>query len=87
MALNVGNEVWVEYVGGGGMAHHRVLLCHSAGAEWMVATPDGDLYEESMSRHDPDVNNLWLVPAAGVFQRGYRVQVGGTTGASAGSLR
>ena len=36
----------------------------------MVATPDGDIYEESMSRHDPDVNGLWLVPSGGGIPRG-----------------
>ena len=31
----------------------------------MVATPGGVTYEESMSRHDPDVNDLCLVPPGG----------------------
>ena len=40
----------------------------------MVATPDGDIYEESMSRHDPDVNNIWLVPAGGGLPPGLPAQ-------------
>ena len=73
MALAVGSEVWIQYVGAP-VVHRRVLLCHSAGADWMVATPDGDIYEESMSRHDPDGNNIWLVPAGGGLPPGLPAQ-------------
>ena len=69
MALAPGSEVFIRYTGHP-TCHRRCLVAHAANADWIVATPDGDLYEESMSRHDPDVSELWACPGPGVVPVG-----------------
>ena len=53
MALAPGSEVFIRYTGHP-TCHRRYLVAHAANADWIVATPDGDLYEESMQRTNGD---------------------------------
>ena len=69
MALNPGSEVFIRYTGHP-TCQRRYLVAHAANADGIVATPDGDLYEESMSRHDPDVSELLACPGPGVVPVG-----------------
>ena len=69
MALAPGSEVFIQYVGHAA-CHRRYLLAHADNANWIVATPDGDIYEESMSRHDPDCNDLWSCASPGAVPPG-----------------
>ena len=69
MALAPGSEVFIQYVGHP-TCHRRYLLAHADNANWIVATPDGDIHEESMSRHDPDVQDLWARESPGAVPPG-----------------
>ena len=64
MALAPGSEIFIRYVGHP-VCHRRYLIAHAANADWFVATPDGDIYEETLSRHDPAISELWACPGPG----------------------
>ncbi len=47
--------------------HTRLLLSQINGSNWVILTPDLDMYEEEMSLHNPDLNGFYYAgPAGGI---------------------
>ena len=52
--MNVGELAYVEYAGYAGVVHARLLLSHVTGGDWVILTPDRDVYVETMQADNPD---------------------------------
>ena len=50
--------------------HCRLLLAEVQGSEWMILTPDGDIYPEDLSDQNPDVTQIWYGPPNGALPAG-----------------
>eukprot|EP00971_Amphidinium_carterae_P351824 6492296-Amphidinium_carterae.1 len=69
MALHRGREVYIQY-GGADLYHRRHLCAHISGARWVILTPDGDVYAETLSRDNADVTDIRVVGPRGEMPRG-----------------
>ena len=70
MAL-VGRYALIEYdVGGARLWHERWLLEWIAGDEYVVCTPDRDIFVEELSLVNSDIRTMRLRPAANVVPGG-----------------
>lgn len=52
---------YVEYTGYPGVFHTRLCLDLIHGEEWVIATPDGDMYPEVLSSGNPDFSRFFHV--------------------------
>ena len=67
MAL-VGRHVLVEYaVGGPRLWHERLVLEHVGGDNYIVCTPDQDVYLEELGVFNQDVRSIRVMTAPGVY--------------------
>ena len=73
MALVVGTVVLIRY-DGHDQWHERLILFHIDGAEYLIVTPDWDIYPEVLSRANPDIDGIRL----------YRLDNNGLAAAPAG---
>eukprot|EP00438_Fugacium_kawagutii_P025616 Skav209719 [mRNA] locus=scaffold528:209114:215555:- [translate_table: standard] len=72
MAL-LGRQVLIEYdVGGPRIWHERYPLEHLEGDNYVILTPDGDVYSEELGPLNADVRSIRVRPAAGVAPAGMR---------------
>ena len=67
--MNAGDIVYVLYFGDPGVYHTRLLIHCLGDDEWMIATPDRDIYPEVYNNANADIRRFWHVPD-GRFPRG-----------------
>jgi hypothetical protein len=60
-AMLPGELCWVDYGEAPVCVHARLLLDHVQGNDWVIATPDHDVYVEEMAQGNPDFNSFFLV--------------------------
>ena len=73
--MEAGHLAYVEYQGYPGVLHARLLLHHVTGDEWMILTPDRDLYHEELSNNNPDFSRFYHVADGGLPPRIPRAQI------------
>ena len=57
--MEPGHLAYVEYAGFGGVIHTRLLLHRVEADEWMILTPDRDMYSEVLSADNPDFSRFF----------------------------
>lgn len=57
--IQQGHLAFAEYVGFPGVIHTRLAVDRISGDEWIVCTPDLDLYPEELSSGNSDFNRFW----------------------------
>ena len=57
--MEPGEICYVRYHGDPGVVHTRLLLGLVEGNEWLICTPDHDIYVEEMHPQNPDFHNFW----------------------------
>ena len=62
MDFREGELVYLRYIGDPGVVHTRLLLGHIEGDEWMICTPDRDMYVEELHNRNADLAHLWHSP-------------------------
>lgn len=68
--LAAGSLAYINYGELPRTIHCRLLLSEVQGSEWIILTPDGDIYCEDLSQHNPDVVQIWLGPPNGSLPAG-----------------
>ena len=69
--IQPGHMAYMEYLGYPGVVHARLILAHVAGHDWVIATPDGHVYTETLDSSNADLSHFWHV-AGGALPRGVR---------------
>lgn len=54
MAIQSGDLRYVRYQGYPGVVHARLALSQVDGTNWVIATPDRDVYVEDLCEANPD---------------------------------
>ncbi|CAE7463997.1 unnamed protein product [Symbiodinium sp. CCMP2592] len=67
--MQSGEIVYLRYHGDPGVIHTRLLVDQVQGDEWVIVTPDHDIYVEEPARHNPDIQYMWHSPD-GTLARG-----------------
>lgn len=62
MAIQSGDLCYVRYQGYPGVVHARLALSQVDGTNWVIATPDRDVYVEDLCEANPDFSSFWHVP-------------------------
>ena len=57
--MNAGDVVYVLYHGDPGVYHTRILAAELEPQEWMIITPDRDIYPEVYAGVNPDIQRFW----------------------------
>ena len=60
--MQAGEIVYLRCYGDPGVIHTRLLVGQVQGDEWMIITPDRDIYVEELARRNPDVQHMWHAP-------------------------
>ena len=60
--MQTGEIVYLRYHGDPGVIHTRLLVGQVQGDEWVIVTPDHDVYVEELARHNPDIQYMWHSP-------------------------
>ena len=60
--MQAGEIVYLRYHGGPGVIHTRLLIGCVQDDEWMIVTPDEDIYVEELARHNPDLQYMCHAP-------------------------
>lgn len=60
--MQSGGMAYVEYAGYAGVNHARLLLSLVAGSEWVILTPDHDIYVEDLRPENPDFSLYFSIP-------------------------
>ena len=68
--MQSGGMAYVEYAGYAGVNHARLLLSLVAGSEWVILTPDHDIYVEDLRPENPDFSLYFSIREV-PFHRGY----------------
>lgn len=66
MDLAQGHLCYVEYQGYPGVVHARLVIEQVSGTEWVIATPDNDVYVEDLQPQNPDFSQFFHVPNGGL---------------------
>lgn len=69
--IQPGPVAYMEYLGYPGVVHARLVLAHVSGHDWVIATPDGHIYTETLDNSNADLSHFWHV-AGGALPRGVR---------------
>lgn len=71
MALAVGSLGYVDYGERPRCIHVRLIVGHVKGNEYIVVTPDHDMYSEILNvAENPDITNFWAGPGNGAIPAG-----------------
>lgn len=62
MAMNGGEIAYLRYHGDPGVVHTRLIAGRVQDDEYMIITPDHDIYVEELAMHNPDLAYLWRSP-------------------------
>lgn len=54
MSIGIGELCFVQCNGYQGVFHTRLATAHIEGDEWLIATPDMDLYPEELNARNAD---------------------------------
>lgn len=73
--IQSGHLCYVEYQGFPGVVHTRLAIERVHDDHWVIATPDGDLYVEQLSRDNGDFTRFWHVTDGGLPGRVPRDQI------------
>eukprot|EP00439_Symbiodinium_sp_Y106_P051503 s4306_g6.t2 len=60
--MQAGEIVYLRYHGDPGVIHTRLLIGCVQDDEWMIVTPNEDIYVEELARHNPDLQYMWHAP-------------------------
>ena len=60
--MQAGEIVYLRYHGDPGVIHTRLLIGCVQDDEWMILTPNEDIYVEELARHNPDLRYIWHAP-------------------------
>ena len=61
-AMHSGEIAYLRYHGDPGVVHTRVIVGQVQDDEYMIITPDYDIYVEELAMHNPDLAYLWRSP-------------------------
>lgn len=67
--------MFAEYAGFPGVIHTRLALDHVEGNEWVVVTPDADMYVEELSPANSDFSRFFHMPDGNLPPRIPRNQI------------
>ena len=59
MSVRIGDLCYVEYHGYPGVFHTRLATAHIENDEWLIATPDLDLYPEELNARNGDISQFF----------------------------
>ncbi|CAE7502120.1 unnamed protein product [Symbiodinium sp. KB8] len=65
-----GDLAYLDYGEVPQVVHERLVVGHIEGAEYMVVTPDRDIYPEVLDASNPDITRFWPGGARGGLPRG-----------------
>ena len=74
MNFQEGELVYLRYIGDPDVVHTRLLLGHIEADEWMICTPDRDVYVEELHARNADLAHLWHAPDNPAGCRGESLQ-------------
>lgn len=52
------------------VVHARLVLAHVESDDWVILTPDGDCYTETLNAANPDFQQFWVGPPDGTLPPG-----------------
>ena len=73
--IRSGHLCYVEYQGFPGVVHTRLAIEQVENDEWLIATPDQDLYVEVLARNNPEFSRFWHVSDGSLPARVPRNQI------------
>ena len=76
--MQAGEVVYLRYHGDQGVIHTRLLAGQTQGDEWMIITPDQDIYVEELVQHNPDLQYMWRAPDGRLAEECRRISCTGS---------